>query len=457
MAHDHSHGHSSNCGGVNHDSSHASDHRSLHTSHESAETIQRRQVLRRLYTATILCTCFIIVEVVGGLWAHSLAILSDAAHLFADLASFAVAIAASYLASMPATRQHTFGLKRSESLAALFSMVSLAFVSIGLGYEAVNRLVYPPEELVQGKIMSGVASIGVLVNIALAAVLGENHVHLPGMDHSHGHDHGQCNAHGPTVPSSFSQKDSNGYEIVSYQKHAEDACDDHANMEEGHSHTHDHQATKSAPASAPTKNVTSHGHSHASNQHDHACEALHDDEVPVEDEDDHHQHDQRNINLRAAYMHVMADLAQSVAVLIAGLVIWVRPDYHVIDPILTLLFACLVLYSTLGVLRLSIAVLLEATPPNLSWRKVYEAICKVPNVHDVHDLHIWSISHGQPTLSVHCRSSDPMALRKVRDACLKFGISHATIQVQHVEGPCLTCGDSVSCTQHLSEYDDHRD
>jgi Co/Zn/Cd efflux system component len=67
--------------------------------------------------------------------------LSDAAHLFSDLASFAVAIGASYLASLPATAQHTYGLKRSESLAALFSMVSLAFVSAGLSYEAVRRYV----------------------------------------------------------------------------------------------------------------------------------------------------------------------------------------------------------------------------------------------------------------------------------------------------------------------------
>ena len=53
--------------------------------------VRRAAVLRRLYTATILCTCFLIVEVIGGLWAHSLAVLSDAAHLLADLASFAVA------------------------------------------------------------------------------------------------------------------------------------------------------------------------------------------------------------------------------------------------------------------------------------------------------------------------------------------------------------------------------
>ena len=143
------------------------------------ETAERQQVLKRLYIATILCSCFLIIEVIGGILSNSLAILSDAAHLFSDIASFAVAIAASYLASLPATVNHTYGLKRTESLAALFSMVTLAFVSVGLSFEAVQRLINPPENI-DGQMMSIVAGIGVAVNVALAFVLGENHVHLPG-------------------------------------------------------------------------------------------------------------------------------------------------------------------------------------------------------------------------------------------------------------------------------------
>ncbi|KAL3927737.1 MAG: hypothetical protein SGBAC_012962, partial [Bacillariaceae sp.] len=140
---------------------------------------ERKEVLNRLLIATGLCSFFLIVEVVGGILAGSLAVLSDAAHLFADLAGFAVAIAATFLASMPATKAHTYGLKRSESLAALFSMTSLAFVTVTLACEAVRRLITPEQEPVDGKLMVVIASIGVVVNIALAFVLGENHVHLP--------------------------------------------------------------------------------------------------------------------------------------------------------------------------------------------------------------------------------------------------------------------------------------
>ena len=147
---------------------------------KDTDSIQREETINRLYKATILCSCFIVVEVAGGILSGSLAVLSDAAHLFADLASFAVAIAASYLASLPATPRYTYGLKRTESLAALFSVTSLVFVSIGLSYKAIERLVKPFDEGVDGKLMTSIAGIGVAVNVALALVLGEDHVHLPG-------------------------------------------------------------------------------------------------------------------------------------------------------------------------------------------------------------------------------------------------------------------------------------
>eukprot|EP00979_Chaetoceros_neogracilis_P016840 scaffold9877_cov256-Chaetoceros_neogracile.AAC.1 len=136
---------------------------------KNGDVERRENVLHRLKIASFLCFIFFVVEVTGGLMSSSLAILSDAAHLLADLASFAVAIGASYLASLPSNSQHTFGLKRTESLAAFFSMVSLAIVSVGLACEALRRLwliLYVQEDVadVDGKLMSGIAIIGVVVN-----------------------------------------------------------------------------------------------------------------------------------------------------------------------------------------------------------------------------------------------------------------------------------------------------
>eukprot|EP00934_Nitzschia_sp_Nitz4_P008355 Nitzschia sp. Nitz4//scaffold76_size158648//23266//24531//NITZ4_002533-RA/size158648-processed-gene-0.258-mRNA-1//-1//CDS//3329557806//8345//frame0 len=417
-----------------------------HGKPNSEDALHRQAVLRKLYIASALCSSFIVVEVVGGLMAHSLAILSDAAHLLSDLTSFAVAIGASHLATLPATQQHTYGLKRSESIAALFSMITLACVCVGLGYEAINRLLNPPDHLVDGRVMSGIASIGVLVNIALAFVLGEDHAHLPGHSHGHGDhdDHDHHHEHG--------HHHNDGYkEIPSYQNDDHDHDHDHHHhdedhVEEGHSHAHAHH------------DDDDHDHHH-DNDHDHDGDHDHANYSTFasehQDEAKPKKADKRNINLRAAYMHVLGDLAQSCAVLIAGIIIWIRPDWHVVDPILTLVFAILVFYSTFGVVRSSIAVLLEETPPHISWQEVFDAITKVPNVTKVHDLHIWSISHGVPTLSVHCHSDDPSALKAIQDVICHFGVHHSTIQIQTTQADCITCGEHGCCTGHLSSgYDE---
>ena len=380
----------------------------------------QKDVLTRLYIASALCCVFLVVEIIGGWLAGSLAVLSDAAHLFADLAGFGVAIGASHLAALPTTDQHTFGLKRMESLAALFSMVSLALVSVGLAFEAVRRLLMPPEEGVDGKLMSGIATIGVIVNIILAFVLGEHHVHLPGSNHSdHDHDHDHEHHH----------------------KHDEKNDDDHEeNYHDSHehdSHAHDHHEETAALSGAHDHDNVGYGSVHP----------LHADEVlPAKKP--------RNVNLEAAYLHVLGDLAQSTAVLVAGAIIWFKPEWHMVDPICTLLFCAMVFYSTLAVLRTSISVLLEEVPPNINWEDIYATISAIDGVENVHDLHIWSISHGIPSLSVHCMSTDTdKALKNVCLALKQKGINHTTIQVQQLPAvSCVTCDSVDACgTTRISQ------
>jgi zinc transporter 2 len=271
-----------------------------------------------------------VVEVAGGLVAGSLAILSDAAHLSADLAAFVVAIVANQLASLPSSSQHTFGLRRTESLAALFSMVSLVLVCVGLSVEALRRmwqmLVEGSSEEVDGKLMSMLATIGIFVNLALAFVLGEDHGHLPGGGGCESHDH-------------------------SHAEHAHDNGKSH-----DHSHSHDHGGCEEDPLLDKSKSFP----------------VLHSDEVPPPTLNDGVS--KRNVNLEAAYLHVLGDLAQSVAVLIAGLIIWWKPEYAIVDPLCTLAFCALVFYSTLGVLKAAVAVLLEEVPQNISWQTVNDDI-----------------------------------------------------------------------------------
>jgi zinc transporter 2 len=449
------------------------------SSKESAEETQRKDVLRRLYMATGLCSTFLIIEVIGGYLSGSLAVLSDAAHLFADLASFAIAIIANHLASLPATDQHTFGLKRSESLAALFSMLSLALVSLWLAAEAINRLLHSNAN-VDGKLMSGIAAIGVLVNIALAFVLGvENHIHLPGYhghDHSHGHD-GHCSSHDHADVGHAHDEKSKA--VATSHSNGDSGCSSSNGHEHSHSHTavapevvtektpltssggHEHSHTHTTPAPVvvvtETTALTS-GHEHAHGHSGAPCTGSHgvqvDKFLPVEDiqHDEHEAPLARNVNLHAAYLHVLGDLAQSVAVLIAGLAIWYNPKWRIVDTISTLFFCAFVFYSTLGVLRSSIAVLLEEVPADINWRDMLESIQAVDGIENVHDLHIWSISHGQPTLSVHCSTlgDAEKVLVDVYRVIKKMGIRHATVQVQGNGLECVTCSDSPCDEQRLS-------
>ena len=137
----------------------------------------KNDALCRLTTAACLCFIFVIAEVIGGILSSSLAILSDAAHLFADFASFIVAIFAERIARLPPNTSNTFGYHRAEALAALYSMSILLVVSIFLAAEALRRgyvfltLTDEEEPVVNGKIMSITAGFGVVVNICLAFVL----------------------------------------------------------------------------------------------------------------------------------------------------------------------------------------------------------------------------------------------------------------------------------------------
>ena len=93
---------------------------------------------------------------------------------------------------------------------------------------------------------------------------------------------------------------------------------------------------------------------------------------------------------------------------------------------------------------------MNEVPPEVEWLKVFNAISSVPGVHAVHDLHIWSISHGVSALSVHCYADDvSKALLDVQKVCSSHGIKHATIQVQPCDmHPCVSCGQGMESCLH---------
>jgi cobalt-zinc-cadmium efflux system protein len=124
---------------------------------------------RSLTTALVVIAGFMLAEVVAGALASSLALLSDAAHMLTDAAALAISLVAARLASRPARGALTFGLGRAEILSAQANGITLLVLALVIVYDAILRLISPPE--VRGGIVLGVALAGVVVNLVVAWVL----------------------------------------------------------------------------------------------------------------------------------------------------------------------------------------------------------------------------------------------------------------------------------------------
>ena len=142
-----------------------------------------------------------------------------------------------------------------------------------------------------------------------------------------------------------------------------------------------------------------------------------------------------SLNVKAALRHVLADLAGSVGVIIAAVVIMLT-GWEAADPIISILISLLIVASAWSILRDSVDVLLEAVPRGLDAEKIGMAMASVPEVEQVHDLHVWEITSGFPSLSAHVlvgKDSDCHAARAEIESVLhdEFEIDHVTLQVEH--------------------------
>jgi cobalt-zinc-cadmium efflux system protein len=276
-----------------------------------------RSRYRRLLGLAIGITAAILgVEVVGGLWSNSLALLSDAGHVTTDLLALAFSYTAIVISERPPNSRKSFGYYRVEILAALLNGAILIVIALLVLREAVGRLAAPAP--VASGLMLLTASIGLGGNLAAVAIL----------------------------------------------------------------------------ASA-----------------------------------------RENLNLRAAFLHVLGDTLSSVAVIAASLLLmatgWTR-----IDAVTGGIIAVVIVVGALGLLKESVDILLEACPVAIDGARVERRILDLPEVAAVHDLHIWSITSGMHAFSGHVvlkpgeHSTDGLLTRLqvlLRD---EFEIAHTTIQVE---------------------------
>ncbi len=274
-----------------------------------------------LWIALCLTATFLIAEVVGGILANSLALISDAAHMFTDAAALAISLVAIRIGKRPADSRRTFGYYRFEILAAAFNAILLFLVAIYILYEAYQRLKSPPE--IQSGAMLIIASLGLVINLVSMRLLSA------GKDES--------------------------------------------------------------------------------------------------------------LNVKGAYLEVWSDMLGSVGVIVGALVIrWTGWGW--VDSAIAVAIGLWVLPRTWTLLKESMNVLLEGVPEGLGLAEVEAAILAQPGVTSVHELHVWSISSGKASLTVHVVCADakadwPTLLATIRDMLAdRFDIHHSTVQLEQT--PC---------------------
>jgi cobalt-zinc-cadmium efflux system protein len=161
-----------------------------------------------------------------------------------------------------------------------------------------------------------------------------------------------------------------------------------------------------------------------------------------------HKGSKDNLNIRSAYLHMLGDAVSAFGVVVAGIVV-VTTHTPRADPLVSLLIAGLILYTSYGVLRESATVLLEGTPVGMDMQAVIASIKSVAGVLDVHDLHVWMVGPGVVACSCHIvvaeqsiREGQQVLRSVVHDMEHHFHITHTTVQVE-VEG-CET--NDMYCT-----------
>ena len=290
---------------------------------------------RRYLTAALgLILAFMAGEVAAGFAAGSLALISDAGHMLTDAAALGLALFAMRLAARPAGGPWTYGLRRAEILSAQANGITLLVLVLVFTYEAVRRLVEPPQ--VSGGVVTVTAVIGIAVNAAAALLINR-------------------------------------------------------------------------------ANRTS-------------------------------------LNIEGAFQHILNDAWAFLATAVSGVVV-LTTGFARADAIASLFVAALMARAGYGLVRDSWRIFLEGAPEGLDPAAIGAAMAADPEVAEVHDLHVWTITSGFAALSAHVLvvpGQDCHAVRGRLQELLRseYGIGHTTLQVDHAPEDVLTIGRARPQDQH---------
>ncbi|MFC7340991.1 cation diffusion facilitator family transporter [Saccharopolyspora griseoalba] len=273
----------------------------------------------RLSVAFGILLAFFVLEASVGLLTSSLALLSDAGHMFTDVLGVGMALAAITAARRPATNKSTFGLYRIEVLAALANAVLLFGVAGYILYESIGRFMRPHE--VAGVPMMLTAAAGLVANVVVFLMLREG-----------------------------------------------------------------------------------------------ANESL---------------------NVRGAYLEVLADTIGSVGVLAGGFVTWAF-GWYLADPIIAVAVGLFVLPRTFKLARQALRILVQQAPEGVDVSALSDELAALPSVTEVHDLHVWTLTSGMEVASAHLTikpgaDNGGVLVAAQRLLSERYHIEHATLQVEPAE------------------------
>jgi len=405
------------------------DHLFLGKDHEKAE--------RRTWAVIVLCTIMMIAEIIGGALFGSLALIADGLHMSTHAGALLLAaLAYTYARKYANDRSFSFGTGKFGDLAGYSSAIVLAMIALLIGYEAVSRLLEPVAISFNEAIP--IAVLGLVVNVASAWLLSGGHHH--GHGHAHGHHHGHAEeprrialgrhildievfedgvpprfrvraeagalpASGLTIETTrpdgsrqlFAFEDRGGY------------LESRDEIPEPHAFLATVRLMQAGQAQERELEFEEHEHEDA---HHHDAGAHH-----------------RDNNMRAAVVHVMADAAVSVLVIV-GLLLARAFGWLWMDPLAGFIGALVIANWSVGLLRDTGGILLDRTPDPRMAEKVRMLIEAEGD--RVTDLHLWRLGPGHLGAIVCVATTGKREAAHYRQRLARFAdLSHVTVEVQH--------------------------
>lgn len=323
---------------------------------------------RRTRWVMWLTLVVMVLEIAGGWIFNSMALMADGWHMSSHAFSLGLTVFAYRMAARYARdRRFAFGTWKMEILGGYTSALLLVGVAVTMLVESVERMVNPLPIGYDQAIATAV--LGLAVNLVSAWMLKDDHHHHGhshghAHDHSHGHDHGHSHAHVNSA--------SAGQAAHDHDHHAHRAADAHAHSSDHRHSDHDHDHA----------HATSHGH----NEHAHGAHA--------------------DLNLRAAYVHVLADAATSILAILAlfGGKWW---GASWLDPLMGIVGAVLVGVWAKGLLRDCARVLLDAEMDNPLTERIARTLTRAAMPVKVLDLHLWRVANDKYACIVALQVASP--------------------------------------------------